>query len=725
MRLISYCPVMGQRVNGRFIPIYMSFFQKISIYWLEVFTFFATIGLNIGNIGILNRYPWQDLIYADFQTYNKWRWFKDSIRQLGVFYGLSNSIDFTRNFGENTYLTSRTPSPLFDIGSFFYFITGNPELSIFIKYSIYLLFLLIGLYLLNQLLLKKYSLDFYLAKKLHIVIFIVFAFHPIFYHEVGPMVLWYLFMTPIFLYLFFRLCENGEKSQFILFSALPLYLTLGAGDLFLFFYFPLFLIICFLIFPRNRKIVRDLFLILIYLEFITLISKLNYFLMTKNIDSNLHEGASRLGAVLKSFLAPLYIYSIFLPYFQGPITLFINIFVILIFIWLFALAGGKRHFKTITKIFLWINAYLVILLVCFHGIPLLRSKLPSDFRYHFATLPIFVILMLMLALHLAGSSVNVKSTFGIKILTVILIVTSVLTPYIFSRVLPSTSKHIINSSFKDAMMIDLPKCIETNIAASPYSDLPRSYFFMTQPVDKGRNDTLTYLIENGVALGGRTFTQWEYSTNRANYILNENEGLGGFNTYTLTSKDINKASEYMIKSASPFLLSTAQLEDKRFNYIGTCSRNPSLQKIAVPFKGLFSGSAVGNATLMSTLYVYESNSARKNGVSTYRSADALFKTTCKQNSSITLPVNYSNQVGVIANNVGVTPTRSSNNFVQITTDSFSCRDGFANIYVFSHSWLNFLNLYLLFFLLLLISYVIFRRFSTLELFEDKKSNFTK
>ena len=203
MRLISYCPVMGQRVNGRFITIYMSFFQKISIYWLEVFTFFATIGLNIGNIGILNRYPWQDLIYADFQTYNKWRWFKDSIRQLGVVYGLSNSIDFTRNFGENTYLTSRTPSPLFDIGSFFYFITGNPELSIFIKYSIYLLFLLIGLCLLNQLLLKKYSLDFYLAKKLHIVIFIVFAFHPIFYHEVGPMVLWYLFITPIFLYLFF------------------------------------------------------------------------------------------------------------------------------------------------------------------------------------------------------------------------------------------------------------------------------------------------------------------------------------------------------------------------------------------------------------------------------------------------------------------------------------------------------------------------------------------
>ena len=721
IREMAYYSAMRQEIISHFISACKIFFQKISFYWLEFFTFFATIGLNIGHVGILNRYPWQDLIYCDFQTYNKWRWFKDSIRELGVFYGLSNSVDFTRNFGENTYLTSRTSSPLFDIGSFFYFITGNPGLSIFIKYSIYLLSLLIGLYILNQLLLQKYNSHFYLAKKLHIVIFVVFAFHPIFYHEVGPMVLWYLYITPIFLYLFFRLCENGKKSQFIYFSALPLYLALGAGDLFLFFYFPIFLIICLFIFPRNQRIVRDLFLILIYVEFITLISKLNYFLMTKNIDSNVHAGGQHLGAMLKNFLAPLYIFSTFLPYFQGPITLFMNIFLIVIFIWLFALARGKSYLSPITKIFLWINAYLVILLICFHGIPLLRSKIPSDFRYHFATLPIFVILMFMLAIHLAGSSINVKGTFLLKILTAMLIVTSMLTPYVFSKVIPSTSRRIISSSFKDAIMRDLPNCIETSIAASPYSNLPRSYFFMTQPIDNGRNDTLTYLIENGVGLGGRTFTQWEYATNRANYILNENEGLGGFNTYTLTSKDISKALSYMKKSASPFLLSTAQLQDKRFNYIGTCTRNPSLEKVAVPFKGLFSGRDVGNATLMSTVYVYEYSFSSKNVVSTYRSADASFISTCNQDSVITLPINYSNQVGVIANDVGVSPTRSFNNLVQITTNNFPCRSGLVSIYVFSHSWLNFLNLYLLLFLILLIYYTCLLNFWNQNYLRIKKT----
>ena len=108
---------------------------RVSFFRIEIFTFFIVFAVNLQKIGLLNRFPWQDLIYSDFQIYNKWRWFKDSLNQLGIFYGLSNSIDFTRNFGENTYLTSRTASPLFDLGSIGYEITGNLQIAIVFKFG--------------------------------------------------------------------------------------------------------------------------------------------------------------------------------------------------------------------------------------------------------------------------------------------------------------------------------------------------------------------------------------------------------------------------------------------------------------------------------------------------------------------------------------------------------------------------------------------------------------
>ena len=710
---------IAQKALGRnSILTIKSFFQIFFSYWLEFVSFVVVILLNIRNVGMLNRYPWQDLIYCDFQSYNKWRWFKDSINQLGIFYGLSNSIDFTRNFGENTYLTSRTPSPLFDVGSIFYSVTSNTQLSLMIKYTAYMVFLFLGLYLLNQLLLKKYNSQTYILKKLHIIIFIVIALHPIFYHEVGPMVLWYLFLTPMWLYLFLQLCEDGKKGRFIVYSALPLYLTLGASDLFLFFYFPIFLILGFFIFEKKQKIVKDMIIVLVYLESIILFSKLNYFLISQNVDSVVHQGASQLGPILKSFLAPLYFYSTFLPYFVGPVTVFINIFLVLICLWLFTIANHREAFIPLTKIFLWINIYLILLLVLVHGISEIRTKLPSDFRYHFASLPIFVILLSMLFFHSSLFKSSHKYIFVTNILIVMLVGTSIFSSQLFSRILPSTSKHIINNSFSHVMMQSLPKCINDSISVSPYAAQSRSYFFLTQPIDNGRNDTLTYLIENGVALRGRTFTQWEYSTNRANYLLNDSEGLGGFNTYTLTSNDLIKAKEYMIKSQSPFMLSTAKLRDKDLNYIGTCATNSDWQKVAVPFKGLFSGNQVGNSTLLSKIYVYEFSFSETSKASLYRSADASFRTMCKADSSIILPENYSNQVGVIANGINVTPTRSVNNLVQIATNAFSCEAGTASIYIFSHSWLNFLNLYLLVFLVLLMIYGILKRLAVKPLLRD-------
>ena len=56
--------------------------------------------------GLLVRYPWQDLIYCDFQIFNRWRWFSESLHQTGLINTLTSNVDFRMNTGENLYLSA-------------------------------------------------------------------------------------------------------------------------------------------------------------------------------------------------------------------------------------------------------------------------------------------------------------------------------------------------------------------------------------------------------------------------------------------------------------------------------------------------------------------------------------------------------------------------------------------------------------------------------------------
>ena len=565
-------------------------------------------------------------------------------------------------------------------------------------------------YYLQKLLFAEFSGAPLLLRYIHIFIFVIVACHPIFYHEIGPMVLWYLFITPAWLYLFLKLCQTGNLYKFLSSSVVPLYLTLGSGDLFLFFYFPTFVIFSLVFFRFQKKTLQVCFVALMYLEIILVMYFLNYFLISNNIDNVVHHGSVSLEAIFKSFLVPLFVYSPFLPYFVGPVTLFVNIFVIILYVWVFAKRKLGTSGRNVLVFITLLQVYLVALVIAFHGLSFIRSRLPSGFRYHFAVFPIFIMIMLIFVFTSQTTRpLLVKIPKFAAVTIVLLLVSSLSEPYVFGKLIPSTSKHIVSPSLGHALLNDLPRCINGEIARSKYNNLNRSFFFATNKYDAGRNDTLTYLIENGVAVGGRTFTQWEYATNRANFLLNRDEGIGGLQTYTLTTDDVPAIKNYMERSLSPFLLSTSPVSDVELDQIGLCNTSKNFKQIASPFRGLFSGNLVGNSSLLSSVYIYAHTHMENKAIANYRSSNATFTTSCSPKKDLVLPVNYSNQVGVLVNGVEFTPTRGPENLVKLDAGTFSCADTTLKIYIFSHSWLNFVDLYLLIYLVLTFLFSQFRR----------------
>ncbi len=86
--------------------------QKLRDFKLETLLVLFSTLVSLTKIGVLNRFPWQDLIYADFQRFNSLERFKENINSSGVLSALTSQIDFTSNFGENSLATSRVSPPV-------------------------------------------------------------------------------------------------------------------------------------------------------------------------------------------------------------------------------------------------------------------------------------------------------------------------------------------------------------------------------------------------------------------------------------------------------------------------------------------------------------------------------------------------------------------------------------------------------------------------------------
>jgi len=565
--------------------------------------------LVIPKYGLLARYPWQDLIYCDLQIFNRWRWFSESLDQSGLINTLTSNVDFRMNTGENLYLSSRISNPIYDLGAWIYFITGSVDIAFFSKYVVLTLFLASGLVQL----IKRNTL---IENRIPNTKFLIFAVllasmmgNPLMLHEAGPMVLWYLFLTPAWIIVFLETRDRGLSTMLSNWRTYALIvLTIGSSDLFVFFYFPLFLVLIVTETSNIYKSLKNVLKGILFIELVLIVSKVLYFYYKFEGNSVSHSGSWGPVEYIKNFVAPLFL-SLFLPFFWGPAIIFLN-FVLLGIIVYFGLQAPLVLKK---YLIVWSSVLLILLSIgmFLHMVPVTREALPSAFRYHVAPWSIFVISMIPIFINdvLAKTKKTPaieghKKTVLACVLVAILAVSNIEQFYV--SLVPAGSKRIVDHDLRQWITKDMPNCVfTTTIQANP-SNAAGQYVFLTADNENGRNDNITSLIENPWALNGRTFNQWRYSTSKSNYLSLEKYGLNGLNTWAYTEKNLDKLLEYANALGITNLVTTTRLaESEHIKYLGECKVPNGLLPRFVPFKQLLSGVATGNTSYQKNLFIYK------------------------------------------------------------------------------------------------------------------------
>ena len=661
-------------------------FQKYFMYYL---IFVLGVFFSVNKLGILARFPWQDLLYADFQIYNRWRWFAESINQTGFFDTLTSSIDFRMNTGENIFLSSRVSNPIFDIGAWMYKITGNIDISFVFKYVTYATFCFFGCLSLLQI--RNYSkntANAYRKLSLFAIIFVSIISHPVLFHEVGPMVFWYLMLTPCWINILLRVADYGFKLG-IKDKWLPILviLTIGSSDLFIYFYFVALTLTVALLKEKNVQTYKNLFYMFISVELILIFNKIPYFFFTIDKSNVAKSGTIPLNTYMETFVVPLLKHSLLLPWFTGPVNIFINIIVVVFLLYQFLV--NKRILKRLSLIALVILLFELAIGMILHSFSIFTSNLPSAFRYHIAIFPfiVFCLLFFLNESHLNKINLdlkeNVSTSVGINrkfILVLLLVTLTANVNTIYSPIIASSSKHVINFELRKWLVTDLPGCINANIAKIDNQGVRRSFIFSTNAYEAGRNDALTALIENPEALKGRTFQQWRYSTAKSASSFNIKSGLNAFNSWALTNDDLNNIVLFSDRSSSPFLISTDEIYNSAMKFVGKCRPPKPLLGSSLPFISRASNIPIGNESLESSLYLYEirNQEAIQPVILSAKYYSNIAEYTVKsQVSNITLPINFSPSLRIFINGHKVPVTADLDN-LSVVENRF---DGKKNLQV--------------------------------------------
>jgi hypothetical protein len=680
---------------------------KRNLLYVSIYLF--GLALITPQINLLGRFPWQDLIYCDFQIYNSWRWFSENLQDFGLGKAALSTIDFRMNFGENIFTSSRVANPMFDIGAWFYHFLGDPTLALLLKFIVYSFFTFFGC-----LKLIAHSSKIHATERTKVIIFTIcltsILAHPALFHEVGPMVFWYLMLTPLWFYTFDRAVNFNfsETLKSPIFPCLVL-LTLGSSDLFIFFYFFNLSFVIFLLNTRSVQNFKKVFSLLLFIECLFLITKIPYFYFLFSNEVESKSGTYGLIYYLENFLIPNIQFGIFTPYFFGPVSLFVNLVVICAFIYV---RITRTHIVQYLSTTLWLFGLLSLEGSLLHSIPIFRENLPSAFRYHFAIFPFLVSILLITGLWnqkqggkypqvLKIKKPNLKIGFPLLIVACVTILA--IPQNVYDRVTPAASKRVVDHGMEKWFTTDLPNCIKDYISKSDYQDLDRSYIFATSAVEKGRNDALTYLIENPKALDGRTFMQWRYSTSTANVKANKNSGLYEFNTWAFSDLSSQDIFRFSLESNSPFLISSTRLEHPGMDFIGRCDYPIILQQHSLPFRSIWNGARLGNISLESNLYLYHLGADLKEVPTAlrleYRSGSVEAGVRVSGQNTLVLPVNYSKNLRISNGDELLTFTKSSNNLVVLNLRNYKTSLP-LDLQVYSQTLLGILNVSILSLLIL-------------------------
>jgi len=232
-------------MSKKIIFVYLSLIYFLSIFFYGKYDIF------------LARFPYQDLYFNDFLIHNSYRWFQDLITTGSWKNVFGSYIDFLQSTGA-PFATTKNPNIFLDLGAWISILISTED-ALVIRYFIFSAIFLYGIYLLN----------FNFGNKNILLISLIFVcglVSPIFYFEVGQLNQYFLFLTPMFFYLFLQILSITNSSKVIfkyyLKLTLLILISLGVSDPHIFFYYSTLLFFSFLVsfsFSSFRKILILLF----------------------------------------------------------------------------------------------------------------------------------------------------------------------------------------------------------------------------------------------------------------------------------------------------------------------------------------------------------------------------------------------------------------------------------------------------------------------------------
>jgi hypothetical protein len=592
--------------------------------------FLMVIGSSL--LVLKGRFPWQDLLYADLILANGWRWIVESSQTDGLIDHLFRSIDFRQGTGETLLASTRSIPNIFDIGVL---------LQVFMKFSQqtafnlrYLIFVIICYYSSFRLYSygKKRDPNFD-SDKSHgcvsqtlyrfaspVIISSTIILSPIFYHEVGAFVLFFLFLVPSWFLILSSISEKLTLKNFTIYNSI-LFLSLGVSDLFIFFNITAIFIAAGFLWWKSLKKFFVLYLysvLIVAFQYIPLIIEK----ISPSGSMVSHSGSWTLEIYIKAFLIPLFTSSILVPKFTGPINIFFSA-IILMLILQGALVSGNKHIRKTIFIMLLTTAIFVVGGSVLHGVSVFREVLPSAVRYHLAIVPVlFAVGFLITPLESINVRILLLSSFfiigyfvytnwhytidwhlsiigiivgsmlvclilhkrleaALKLAPIIAVIIPIciysINYKLYSTITPEGSKNQVDYRLQQWLSSELQACIKEKIESNPIGEgHPNSFGFIAPPhtsVNAGRNDTLTAIIEQPELLNGRTFNQWRYGVNSWTLKLNSLSGLGLF-SWPFTYSQVPQFKEFLRRTHSPYVASISYDAEYRILgmvHLGTCS----------------------------------------------------------------------------------------------------------------------------------------------------------
>ena len=599
-----------------------NFYQIFRYRLISLFvSWFVLLGISLHLMPFKGRFPWQDLLWNDLALHNNWRWVVESIQENGFLASFNKGVDFRQSTGEFIIASTKSFPNIFDLGAISILLLNvGVEYGFIIRQLVFVSLSFWAVYLLY-----KQSDKFKEAENWNtfppILIASIICLSPIFYHEVGPLNQFFLFLVPCWLYVLIRLADKKDNDiQDLLLLCGVLFLSIGVSDLFIFFnIFSVFLFVLLLKPGAYRILLATFFFcsLLVALFFFTIF----YEKLFPSGSMVSKSGGWDLSFYYEFFLKPMLGNAIFLPYFPGPSTLFIHATLAVLVVQAIVVKENIETRNAILKVF-YVFLVLVILGVILHGVGFLKNMLPGVVRYHLSIAPIllasvfvikplkfftmnalitaFVLLFSLIAIYKNGSSLTTLSSIyyislavGVSSLLCVLCYGGgqrryapllTLAPIIplaifwvnsnsYNFLTSPGSLRETNSKLQASLNGGVQSCINDYVERHNKSGLPRSFAFVAPNLYKGkhtgRNDTLMMVVEQPEMLFGRTFNQWRYGYNEWTIHLNSLSGRG-FTSWPFSFKQLSEFRIFLEETYSPFVISASKREIDGMVLLGYC-----------------------------------------------------------------------------------------------------------------------------------------------------------